>query len=138
MRRTQAATGAIVANVIFALLMVRGNPTEPDPPEVVADIGGAVHETLLETAADSNAPPCERTYIGVGFQYLYTGSSLLVTRAPEQLPAYRMGLRVGDEVVSISMDTSKPGQEAVIRVRRGGHIVALTTKTDTICFEAGV
>lgn len=78
--------------------------------------------------------PCKdkaSTYQGIGV--LYYGPVNAVYKAPEQYPAYRAGIRVGDQLLN-------PGEEVIngyvdVYIQRGYEKLRFHIKIGTICFE---
>jgi hypothetical protein len=134
-REQQAWAGAIIANALMALAMI-GPSASPPPPEQAMTYVNLPNEAQLQDTSDtSQQTPCEQSYIGVGFMYSANTSEII--QAPEPLPAYQAGLRVGDIVELLPPMPMYVGKSVMFRVRRGSAHLTFTINPQHICYLEG-
>lgn len=77
-------------------------------------------------------PADAKIYIGVGFTYNPT--TWVVIEAPTFFPAYRAGLRPGDQIVTMLPDDLPEDVLVNISVNRGKHLLNFQAVTRKICY----
>jgi len=102
----------------------------PPPMQVIA-LPNQKKGTLLDT--QDLAAEClqGKTYVGIGLQF---NLDQIVIIAPESYPAYKAGIRVGDEVLNPDFEPDVDGYDIVDFTRRGKHH-RLRIKTQWICLR---
>lgn len=78
---------------------------------------------------------CKSWYGGIGITQDYiTGQ---ITEAPEYYPAYKTGLRVGDVIISNSIEIrGEVGTQVKIIVSRNGNLLDFDVIRDKICYKS--
>jgi C-terminal processing protease CtpA/Prc len=107
-------------------------PTPPVPlPIQVIALSNDKKGTLMD--AQDFASECfqGKTYVGIGLQF---NLDQAVTVAPESYPAYKAGIRVGDQVLNPDFEPDADGYDVVDFTRHGKHH-RLRIKTQWICLR---
>jgi len=104
----------------------------PPIPEMAVSVSDM---PTIEPEGMSGAPPCESHYVGIGVLYRYNDGR--ITDAPESLPAYEAGVRVGDRLLDIPLSMT-PGKTVRVVVGRNGQRLTLHITPRFICEDSGV
>ncbi len=83
--------------------------------------------------SQDSGPEClqGRAYLGIGMQYDLDG---LVTVAPQSYPAYKAGIRPGDQVLNPEFEPDADGYDTVDLKHHGRHY-RVHIKTQWICLR---
>jgi len=105
-------------------------PAAPPPLQVIA-LSNDKEGTLLE--AQDFAPNCleGKAYKGIGMQY---DPDEIVTVVPASYPAYKAGIRLGDEVLNPDFQPDADGYD-LVAFSRHGIKRTLRIKTQWICLR---
>lgn len=151
MQKTSYAAGVIGTILVHLLVLVlfldfsstprvdqRPNETVDTPVDVVllteaeADAMGPKTDPLY-TADGKICPPGTKTYLGIGIVYeMDTGE---ITQAPDVLPAFKAGIRVGD----LLLNNPFPDAAGMMypKILRGYQQITFEIKTTQVCYLSG-
>lgn len=109
----------------FAAIPPKETPPA-NPPKEVRLLGGVDDMRFRAFDGVGMGLACEDTYDGVGIRHNWGGQ---ITEVAQGGPAWRAGVRVGDEYVASGDD----GEYRTLRYRQNGVEKALRTKRESIC-----
>jgi C-terminal processing protease CtpA/Prc len=132
-----AALGLAVlvhAAILMPALVSCASPQPTPQPQAASQRREPLTVTLLPAGGPAGAPPCEDSYVGIGFTHSYFDGSVL--SVAEGGPAARAGLLVGDVVENLEQlpRWSEAGHMVLLKIERGGVHLRVTAETEVICF----
>ena len=148
MKRTVGIIGTLVIHLALPIYLLW--PRHPPPPPPASEIEHSVRVTLIPkisaapaiTEGDGpgiNGAPDPRicagrhkTYTGIGI--IHGIGTLRIDSAPATYPAYKAGLRVGDQIVELYHEIGGSPYMRVHVTRNGQHL-KFRIKVEPICYE---
>jgi hypothetical protein len=118
-----------------ALVEITLLPLKPKLADVANDVLEISKNEIPSPKYKTDARICtnkDKHYFGVGF--IWNPGSNRVTHAPEDYPAYKAGMRVGDFVVNPDNDFND-GYIDLYIVRERGQQLHFHIKGDNICYQ---
>lgn len=107
-------------------------PTEVEVQIIEHPIEKDKDGTQKETDDQANWCNGGPTYGGVGISHNWDDT---VREAPPQYPAYKSGVRVGDQILNTNELRGEPGTPVTIRLYRGSQYYEFTATRAKICYS---
>ena len=130
-----AASFGLHAVIVLLVLWPWHTPETPAaaavPPMQVIALPDHKKGTLLDTQELAAECLQGKTYVGIGLQF---NMDRIVTVAPESYPAYKAGIRLGDEVLNRDFEPDGDGYD-IVDFTRHGRRHRLRIKTQWICLR---
>jgi hypothetical protein len=139
-RERQGWAGSVAVNATAAWLFthpyIAQQQSQPGTPPPERAMTVTLQLKLQDRTTDKTAtPPCDKTYVGVGF--MYNGETREILEAPPHLPAYEAGIRVGDIVEKMpkEMEMGRASYFLVYHPRPWATHRGFTITPKQICFD---
>lgn len=121
---------ALIHLTVFVVMSWQPTPEE-EKKEPVYDEEG-IMEMKIVRVSPGGSRACQNTYNGIGI--MYRVADHIIIDAPENLPAYKAGVRVGDYLFDAGAPRPEKGPMK-IKVRRNGQILHFSISQGEVCYE---